>query len=41
MLNILMRLLLGLLLLELAIIPCGGINEGVLDGLPYLRAVPV
>ena len=35
-LNILMRLLLGLLLLELAIITCGGITEGALDGLPYL-----
>jgi hypothetical protein len=31
MLDTLMHLLLGLLLLELAIIPYGGITEGVLD----------
>jgi hypothetical protein len=36
MLNILMSNHLGCLLLELAIIPCGGITEGVLDGFPHL-----
>ena len=39
MLDTLMHLLLGLiLLLEFAIIPCGGITEGALDGLLYLMS---
>ena len=39
MLDTLMHLLLRLiLLLEFAIIPCGGITEGFLDGLSYLTS---
>jgi hypothetical protein len=38
MLDTLMNLLLGLLLLELTIIPCGGITKDVLDLFPYLMS---